>query len=133
MVRIAIRADRDAAVEAARRVRYSESCAEITLNSPHIRARTTAVERITSGHNYITPLYEAGVNPLIAVKIAGHSDYQTTANIYTHLSEETMRQASVNLDEVFQKKAKKKTTKSGANARSRKPPVDTSLPWANKF
>jgi hypothetical protein len=52
---------------------------------------------------------------------------------HTQLDEETMRQASVNLDDVFQKKAKKKATKSGASARSRKPPVDTSLPWANKF
>ena len=84
-------------------------------------------------HNYVTLLYESGVDPLIAMKIVGHTDYQTTANIYTHLGEETMRRASVNLDDVFQKKAKKKTTKSGTSARSRKPPVDTSLPWANKF
>ena len=84
-------------------------------------------------HNYITMLYEGGIDPLIAMKIVGPTDYQTTANIYTHLGEETMRRASVNLDEVFQKKAKKKIAKSGANARSRKPPVDTSLPWVNKF
>ena len=84
-------------------------------------------------HNYITMLYEGGIDPLIAMKIVGHTDYQTTANIYTHLGEETMRRASVNLDDVFQKKAKKKAAKNGASARSRKPPVDTSLPWANKF
>jgi len=84
-------------------------------------------------HNYITMLYEGGIDPLIAMKIVGHTDYQTTANIYTHLSEETMRRASVNLDDVFQKKAKKKATKSGTSVRSRKPPVDTNLPWANKF
>ena len=35
-------------------------------------------------HNYVTMLYEAGVDPLIAMKIVGHADYQTTANIYTH-------------------------------------------------
>ena len=28
-------------------------------------------------------LYESGVDPLVAMKIVGHSDYQTTANIYT--------------------------------------------------
>ena len=84
-------------------------------------------------HNYITMLYEGGIDPLVAMKIVGHTDYQTTANIYTHLSEETMRRASVNLDDVFQKKAKKKAAKNGASARNRKPPVDTSLPWANKF
>ena len=36
-------------------------------------------------HNYVTLLYEAGVDPLIAMKIVGHTDYQTTANIYTHV------------------------------------------------
>lgn len=84
-------------------------------------------------HNYITVMYEGGIDPLIAMKIVGHRDYQTTANIYTHLSQETMKRASVDLDGVFQKKAQKKTTKGGASARSRKPPVDTSLPWANRF
>ena len=33
-------------------------------------------------HNYVTMLYEAGVDPLIAMKIVGHTGYQTTANIY---------------------------------------------------
>ena len=32
-------------------------------------------------HNYVTLLYESGVDPLIAMKIVGHTDYQTTANI----------------------------------------------------
>ena len=27
-------------------------------------------------HNYVTLLYESGVDPLIAMKIAGHTDYQ---------------------------------------------------------
>ena len=74
-------------------------------------------------HNYITMLYEGGIDPLVAMKIVGHTDYQTTANIYTHLGEETMRRASVNLDDVFQKKAQRKAAKSGASARSRKPPL----------
>ena len=39
-------------------------------------------------HNYATLLFEAGVEPLIAMKILGHTDYQTTANIYTHLKSE---------------------------------------------
>ena len=70
---------------------------------------------------------------LLHFRIVGHTDYQTTANIYTHLREETMRRASVNLDDVFQKKAKMKAAKSRACARGRKPPVDARLPWANKF
>ena len=84
-------------------------------------------------HNYITMLYEGGIDPLVAMKIVGHTDYQTTANIYTHLSEETMRRASVDLGDVFKAKAKWKPPKGSKQARSRKPPVDTSLPWANKF
>ena len=78
-------------------------------------------------------LYESGIDPLIAMKIVGHTDYQTTANIYTHLSQETMKRASVDLEGVFQKKAQKKAAKSTASARSRKPPVDIGLPWANRF
>ena len=35
----------------------------------------------------ITMLYESGIDPLIAMKINGHTDYQTTANIYTHIKE----------------------------------------------
>ena len=56
-------------------------------------------------HNYVTLLYESGIDPLIAMKIVGHTDYQTTANIYTHLKEETLRRASVNMEKVFASKA----------------------------
>ena len=56
-------------------------------------------------HNYVTLLYEAGVDPLIAMKIVGHTDYQTTANIYTHVRDEMLKKATVNLGEVFGKRA----------------------------
>ena len=56
-------------------------------------------------HNYVTLLYEAGVDPLIAMKIVGHTDYQTTANIYTHVRDEMLKKATVNLDEVFGRRA----------------------------
>ncbi|HJJ29365.1 MAG TPA: tyrosine-type recombinase/integrase, partial [Methanocorpusculum sp.] len=52
-------------------------------------------------HNYVTLLYESGIDPLMAMKIVGHADYQTTANIYTHLKEESLQRAHVNLDKVF--------------------------------
>ena len=55
-------------------------------------------------HNYITLLYEAGVDPLIAMKIAGHSDYQTTASVYTHIRDEMLKKSTVNMDEVFRKR-----------------------------
>lgn len=53
-------------------------------------------------HNYVTLLYESGVDPLIAMKIVGHTDYQTTANIYTHVRDEMLKKATVNMNEVFQ-------------------------------
>lgn len=55
-------------------------------------------------HNYVTMLYEAGVDPLIAMKIVGHADYQTTANIYTHLSAETTKKAQVSMEKVFRQR-----------------------------
>ena len=56
-------------------------------------------------HNYVTMLYESGIDPLIAMKIVGHTDYQTTANIYTHIKEEMLKKATVDLDGVFKKRA----------------------------
>ena len=53
-------------------------------------------------HNYVTMLYESGVDPLIAMKVVGHTDYQTTANIYTHVRDEMLKKATVNMNEVFQ-------------------------------
>ena len=54
-------------------------------------------------HNYVTMLYEAGVDPLVAMKIVGHTDYQTTANIYTHVRDEMLKKATVDLECVFKK------------------------------
>ena len=57
-------------------------------------------------HNFVTLLYEAGIDPLIAMKIVGHTDYKTTANIYTHVRDEMLRKATVNLEEVFGNRGK---------------------------
>ncbi len=46
-------------------------------------------------------MYKVGVDPLIAMKIVGHADYKTTANIYTHVRDEMLRKATVNMGEVF--------------------------------
>ena len=48
-------------------------------------------------------LYESGIDPLLAMKIVGHTDYQTTANIYTHIKEEMLKKATVDLNGVFRK------------------------------
>ena len=58
-------------------------------------------------HNYVTMLYESGIDPLVAMKIVGHTDYQTTANIYTHIKEEMLKKATVDLEGVFKKRAGK--------------------------
>ena len=55
-------------------------------------------------HNYVTLLYESGVDPLVAMMIVGHTDYQTTANIYTHIRDDMLKKATVNMEEVFAKK-----------------------------
>ena len=54
-------------------------------------------------HNFVTMLYRAGVDPLKAMKIVGHSDYQTTADIYTHLDQEMMRATAEDMADVFKK------------------------------
>ena len=48
-------------------------------------------------------LYRAGVDPLKAMKIVGHSDYQTTADIYTHLDQEMLRATVDDMADVFKK------------------------------
>ena len=41
--------------------------------------------------------------------IIGHTDYQTTANIYMHLKEETLRKATVNMEKVFASRSELKS------------------------
>ena len=44
---------------------------------------------------------EASADPLIAMKIVGHTDYKTTANIYTHVQGEMLKNETVNIREAF--------------------------------
>ena len=41
------------------------------------------------------------VDPLVLMRLAGHSSYQVTANIYTHLQKKRVKQAAVGIDGVF--------------------------------
>lgn len=88
-------------------------------------------------HNYATLLFEAGVEPLIAMKILGHTDYQTTANIYTHLKSEMMKKASVDMQEVFKRKQDAKgvlaKAKSARDKRVGRVEVDGRVDWVGKF
>lgn len=85
-------------------------------------------------YNYVTLLFEDSVEPLFAMKILGHTDYQTTANIYTHLKSEMMKKSSVDMEEVFRQKQEAKITldkvQTTKDKRSRKQVLDMSLPWA---
>ncbi|MCL2810406.1 MAG: site-specific integrase [Clostridia bacterium] len=54
-------------------------------------------------HNYATALYNAGVDPLVAMRLLGHSDYATTAKIYTHLNNMHIKDAAQQLKKVFSK------------------------------
>lgn len=77
------------------------------------------------------------MEPLIAMKILGHTDYQTTANIYTHFKSEMMKKSSVDMEDVFRRKQEAKGVLAKAQSmrdkRSRKPELDMSLPWVGKF
>ena len=89
-------------------VKYAGKGNGQTICARLLKAKVEAKPSITPHffrHNYVTLLYESGVDPLVAMKIVGHTDYQTTASIYTHLKEETLKKASVNMEKVFQSKA----------------------------
>ena len=58
-------------------------------------------------HNFITMCWEQGMDILITMKLVGHADYQTTRNIYTHLSEKHLDSAKLKLDEIFKKSCTK--------------------------
>lgn len=55
-------------------------------------------------HNFITMCWEQGLDILITMRLVGHADYQTTRNIYTHLSRKHLDDAKTQLDEMFSQK-----------------------------
>lgn len=70
--------------------------------NPDIRCRLTAT--ITPHylrHNYITKCWEAGIDPMITMRIVGHADYRTTANIYTHLTQDHLARSREDLNNAF--------------------------------
>lgn len=62
----------------------------------------------TMRHNFITMCWEAGMDVLLTMRIVGHADYQTTMNIYTHLSDKHLERAKEQLEDVFSAKAAEK-------------------------
>ncbi len=56
-------------------------------------------------HNFITMCWEQGMDIMLTMKLVGHSDYQTTRNIYTHLSQKHMEKARDVMELMFGKNA----------------------------
>ena len=52
-------------------------------------------------HNFITMCWEAGMDILLTMKMVGHTDYETTRNIYTHLSRRHLSNAQAQLNDMF--------------------------------
>lgn len=61
------------------------------------------------GCNYFTCLNENCLDPLIAMEIVGHTDYQTTTNIYTRPKQETLRKSSADMEKVFASRSELKS------------------------
>lgn len=55
----------------------------------------------TMRHNFITMCWEQGLDVLVTREIVGHADYQTTMNIYTHLSNKHLEKAQQDLNAMF--------------------------------
>ncbi len=60
----------------------------------------------TMRHNYITMCWEQGIDALITMKLVGHTDYQTTMNVYTHLSAKHMATAKEKINSMFEAQKK---------------------------
>jgi len=52
-------------------------------------------------HNFITMCWEAGMDIMLTMKLVGHTDYETTRNIYTHLSRRHLDAAQTQLNAMF--------------------------------
>ena len=53
-------------------------------------------------HAYCTILYEVGVDELTAMQLMGHSDYETTRKIYTHLRQKHLGEITYKLEKAFE-------------------------------
>lgn len=52
-------------------------------------------------HNYITMCWEAGIDVYATARFVGHSNVQTTLNIYTHLSEQRENESRQKVRDMF--------------------------------
>ncbi|GGT11529.1 site-specific integrase [Streptomyces sp. KD18] len=56
-------------------------------------------------HGTATLLTAAGVPPRVVMEILGHSQIAVTMNVYTHVVQDTQREASGHLDRLLRKRA----------------------------
>lgn len=52
-------------------------------------------------HTYATRLFEAGIPPKTVQHLMGHSDIETTMNIYTHVMKEQKLEAIDKINSIF--------------------------------
>ncbi|QEV04169.1 hypothetical protein CP971_23370 [Streptomyces viridifaciens] len=57
-------------------------------------------------HGCATILFAAGVAPRVVMEILGHSQIAVTMNVYTHVSEETQREALGHMDRLLKRRRK---------------------------
>ncbi len=48
-------------------------------------------------------LYNAGFDAVTTMRIVGHTDYQTTVNIYTHLKSQHHERVKMSIDSITEK------------------------------
>lgn len=58
-------------------------------------------------HNFVTMCWEAGMDPGVVQKLVGHSSYQITMDVYTHISNAHLAKANAALEHEFSKVAHK--------------------------
>lgn len=84
---------------------------ESTWKNPDVRAEwTPTITPYYLRHNFITLCWEAGLDPLVTMRLAGHADYRTTMNVYAHLNKEHLKKAQQDMRPVFEKKLHKSCT-----------------------
>lgn len=54
-------------------------------------------------HGCATTLFAAGVAPRVVMEILGHSQIAVTMNVYTHVSEDTRREALGHMDRLLKR------------------------------
>lgn len=98
-----------------RSVGLVEERTDTDWKNPDIRSQVRAtISPYYLRHNFITKCWEAGLDPLVTMRIVGHTDYRTTINIYTHLNNEVLSKAKVDLEDVFKKSCTKVAQPKGA-------------------